>query len=187
MATDFACAVSDQSTDALGVLFNTEAGKSFLLERKGVSRPAVDALGQLGLSGICNVLAAIKTARYLGLGEKQAVFTVATDDFQMYQSERDKAVARRFGGRFDALTAAEVYGQHLAGQATDRLRELSHEERRRIFNLGYFTWVEQQGVTVEDFEARRRPEFWRALETLVPEWDALIEDFNQRTGVLASW
>jgi cysteine synthase A len=186
MATDVVCAVSDAATDSLGVLFNSEAGRAFLAERKGVPRATIEALGALGLSGICNVLAAIKTARSLDLGPKEAVFTVATDDFQMYASERDKAIARRFGGRFDGVAAAECFGQHLAGVSTDRLLELSHVDRRRIFNLGYFTWVEQQGVALAEFTARRERAFWTGLRGLLPLWDERIREFNGKTGVLAA-
>ena len=57
-------------------------------------------------------------------------------------------------------------------------------ERERIFNLGYFTWVEQQGVSIEDFRARREPSFWTAMREIIPAWDAMIEAFNARTGVL---
>jgi hypothetical protein len=56
--------------------------------------------------------------------------------------------------------------------------ELTHHERARIFNLGYYTWVEQRGVALADFERRRRPEFWAALRRTAPAWDALIDEFN---------
>ena len=75
-------------------------------------------------------------------------------------------------------------GEHLLGAATDNLRELTHEERERIFNLGYFTWVEQQDVPLEDFEARRDPRFWAREREAVAGWDELIDEFNARTGVL---
>ena len=55
-----------------------------------------------------------------------------------------------------------------------------------MFNLGYYTWVEQQGVALEDFERRRDQRFWRELLDLVPVWDALVDDFNARTGLLGA-
>ena len=76
------------------------------------------------------------------------------------------------------MDAAEVYGRHLLGTATDHLRELDSVERNRLFNLGYFTWVEQQGISLQDFEARRDRRFWRGLSGLTAAWDALIERFN---------
>ena len=91
--------------------------------------------------------------------------------------------ARRFAGGCDEVAAGEVFARHLLGIDTDHVLELSHRDRRRIFNLGYFTWVEQQGVALEDFERRLDQRFWRRLHEVLPVWDGLIEDFNRRTGV----
>jgi hypothetical protein len=77
-----------------------------------------------------------------------------------------------------------VFGEHLLGAATDHLRELTHEERDRIFNLGYYTWVEQQGVSLEDFQVRRSQTFWEQTRAQAAGWDALIDELNARTGVL---
>jgi hypothetical protein len=57
-------------------------------------------------------------------------------------------------------------------------------DRHSVFNLGYYTWVEQQGVSVEEFNARRKQEFWKELHALIPAWDKMIDDFNRKTGVL---
>jgi hypothetical protein len=100
----------------------------------------------------------------------------------MYGSERAKSVRKYFPGGFDEAAAAETFGECLAGATTDHLVELTHTERTRIFNLGYYTWVEQQGVSLEEFEARREQQFWRQMRTIIPVWDAMIEEFNGRTG-----
>jgi len=183
LATDVAVAVSDSATDGLDVLFNSQAGRDYLVERKRVPKALVEQLPSLGFSGICNVLAAIKTAKYYRMGKKDVLITVATDDASMYGSEREKAIARDFGGAFDGISAGETAGRHLLGAATDRLLEMSFVDRNRIFNLGYFTWVEQQGVSVREFDARRDQSFWRGLREMLPVWDRLIDEFNGRTGV----
>jgi cysteine synthase len=183
MNTDVVLAVSDRATDRLGVLFGTEAGARHLA-RRGVPDDVIASLPSLGLSSICNVLGAIKTAKHLDLGPDDVVVTVATDGAELYHSERDLALARYFPDGFDEVEAAEVFGEHLLGAATDHVLELGEVERRRIFNLGYFTWVEQQGVSLEDFEVRRDQAFWGGLRERLPAWDALIEDVNARTGVL---
>jgi len=183
--TDVALAVSDRATDRLGVLFGTDAGRHHLTRRRGVPADVVAGLDSLGLSSICNILGAIKIAKHYGLGSDDVVLTVATDGAAMYASERDLALARYFPDGFDEVAAAEVYGEHLLGTATDHLRELTFKERQRVFNLGYFTWVEQQGVPLEEFEARSVPSFWTGLRTSLEEWDAAIEELNARTGVLA--
>jgi cysteine synthase A len=184
MATDIVTAVSDVATDQLDVLFNTDVGRTYLTERRGVDPTVVETLGSMGLSSICNVLASIKTAKYLDLGPDDVIVTVATDGAALYASERERAIVEDFGGSFDAVAAGETFGRHLLGTTTDHLLELRYEDRRRIFDLGYYTWVEQQGVSIEDFTARADPAFWARMVEIVPVWDSMIEEFNARTGVL---
>ena len=184
--TDVALAVSDRATDRLGMLFGTDTGRAYLAARRGVPAATIEQLPSLGLSSICNVLGAIKTAKHYGLGPEDVVVTVATDGAAMYGSERELALGKYFPEGFGELAAAEVFGEHLLGAATDNLRELTHAERERIFNLGYYTWVEQQGVSIDDFQARRAPAFWEHTRAAAAEWDELIDDFNARTGVLES-
>ena len=180
MNTDAATAISDQATDELLVLFNSEVGHRYLIERRKVPASTVGALHRFGFSSICNILAAIKTAKYLELGPNDVIATVATDGEELYRSEHEKILRQRFSGEFDEVTAGEVFGQHLSGVRTDHFLEASHLDRTRIFNLGYFTWVEQQGIAIEDFVARRDPMFWRRLLDLVPAWDEMIVEFNRR-------
>jgi cysteine synthase A len=186
MNTDVAVAVSDRATDRLGLLFGTDTGRGHLARRRRVAESVLAQLPSLGLSSICNVLGAIKTAKYYGLGSDDVVVTVATDGAAMYHSEREIAAAKYFPDGFDEVAAGEVFGEHLLGAATDNLRELTYEERSRIFNLGYYTWVEQQGVSLEDFQARREPAFWEGIRAQVEGWDALVDELNARTGVLES-
>ena len=183
MNTDAVAGVSDRATDHVDLLLNTPVGREFLATRKRVPKVVIDAFSSFGLSSICNVLAAIKTAKYYRMGPDDVIVTVATDGSGMYGSEREKATARDFGGEFDTVDAGEVFGQHVAGMGTDDYLETSLRDRERIFNLGYFTWVEQQGVSLEEFTARRDQAWWRELQDVVPVWDAMIDEFNERTGV----
>jgi len=180
--TDYAIAVSEAGPDALNLLFNTDVGRGLLKGRKGISDAVIEKLADFGLSSIANVLAAIKLAKYLDLGPDEAIITVATDGGEMYGTEAAKAKEAYFGGQFDELAAAETFGQYLKGVATDHLIELDRPGRERIFNLGYYTWVEQQGVSLEAFDARRDPEFWNDLMGYVPVWDDMIDAFNQAVG-----
>jgi cysteine synthase len=183
MNTDVVVAVSDRTTDQLGLLFNSIEGRQFLRDQRHIDVATLDGLGSLGLSSICNVVAAVKTARQLRLSERDAIVTVATDGAELYATERLKAIRKYFDGTFDTTAAASVFGQHLLGAGTDNLLELTERERRRIFNLGYFTWVEQQGISIADFVARRDPGFWRDLRSAVAAWDEMIIEFNRAAGV----
>ncbi len=183
MNSDVVVGVSDRSTDALDLLFNSDVGRRYLTQRRRLDPDLVGALDGLGLSGIANVLAAIKTARRLDLGSGDAIVTVATDSAAMYGSERRKFAATRYPQGFDEVNAGEVFGRHLEGIADDHVLELGAAERRRIFNLGYYTWVEQQGVPIAEFDRRRDQGFWRGLQAAVPRWDRLIAEFNAATGL----
>jgi hypothetical protein len=182
MRTDVVVAISDRATDQLDVLFNTEPGRA-LLRTRGVTEGLVAALPSFGLSAICNVLAAIRSAKTLGLGPHDAIVTVATDGAELYHTERAKALAKHFAGRFDAARAAETFERHILAPGSEHVLVTSEQDRRRILNLGYYTWVEQQGVPVADFVARRDQSFWRGLRDLLPAWDERIAEFNARTGL----
>ena len=183
MNTDVVVAVSERSTDQLGLLFSHPEGRRYVADRRRVPAEIVAVLRDIGISGICNIVAAIKVAKQFGFGPDDAILTVATDGAAMYDTEFEKVLRRDFRGSFDAVSAAEAFGEHLLGASTDHLLELTHEDRVRVFNLGYYTWVEQQGVDFESFEARRSQKFWKDLHGHVERWDAAINEFNARTGV----
>src|SRR5215471_12991132 len=185
MNTDLVAGITDRATDQLSVLFAASEGVDYLRRRRRVPERVLAALPAFGLSSICNVLAAVKTAKYLRLGPDDVVITVATDGAGMYGSERERIAARDFPGGFGAADAAEVFGRWMLGTGTDDLLETTLADRDRIFNLGYYTWVEQQGVSLADFERRRDQRFWADLRDLLPAWDAMIGEFNERTGLAA--
>ena len=175
--------ISDQATDGLNLVFTTDVGKAYLRDRLGVSSEIVDQLRHFGFSSICNMLAAIKTAKQLDLGSDDVEISVATDGCKLYVSEKEHLLASDYANGFTEVHAAEITSRHLLGADTEHLEELDAVGRNRIFNLGYYTWVEQQGVSVEDFDARRDQSFWNHLHTMAPGWDAMIADFNAATGV----
>jgi hypothetical protein len=183
MNTDIVVGVSDRSTGALDLLFNSKAGLSYLADRRHLDTELLLRLKAIGLSGIANLVAAIKIAKRLELGEDDAIVTLATDSAALYTSERRKFLAAHYPDDFDMVSAGEIFGQHLLGAADNDVLELTHNERSRIFNLGYYTWVEQQGVPLEAFEQRRRRGFWEELWQAAPAWDALIAEFNAAAGL----
>ena len=182
MNTDLVIDVSDRATDELDVLFNTDDGLRYLHERKQVPEATLQVLKHFGFSAIANVIAAIKIAKIRGLGANDALITIATDGADLYPSERRKTLAKRFNGSFGTTDAAEVFAEHLGSVTTDHMIDCNERDRNRVFNLGYYTWVEQQGTPLEVFEARRSQTFWRDLRHFVPAWDSMIDDFNRRVA-----
>ncbi len=186
MNTDVIVGVSDHATDGLGLVFNTESGRDALREHLGAASWVLDHLGHFGYSSICNTLAAARAANELGLGPDDVVMTVATDGFEMYYSERERHLAERYSDSFDAGAARGIIERHLApeGHSGDapHIEVLSDRGRSRIFNLGYYTWVEQQGVPLDDFEARRDQAFWSSLRGLPRLWDDMINELNDQVA-----
>ena len=186
MNTDLVIGVSDQATDGLNAVFNTEIGKAYLARRLGISEDMLAKLAMFGLSSIANVLGAIKFAKRYRLGSDSVIMTVATDGAELYASEVRRYLERRHNsGELSSETAAELVGAHLLGADTENVLEATHQERERIFNLGYFTWVEQQGIALADFDRRKHQAFWRRLQDLVPQWDEMITAFNRDSGMEA--
>jgi hypothetical protein len=182
MNTDVVIGVSDTASDGLNQLFGSNAGRSYLAGRKDISGEVLAEFDNVGISGLANIVASIKLAKHFDLGADDVVMTVATDAAELYASERNAYLARRYPDGFDEIDAAEIFGRCLSGIADDHVRELTHSERKRIFNLGYYTWVEQQGVPVEDFDRRKDQAFWRSLTATIPAWDAMIDDMNGEIG-----
>jgi cysteine synthase len=186
MNTDLVAGISDRATDQLSVLFAARDGIEYLRTRRRVPEDVLRSLDAFGLSSICNILAAVKVAKYLRLGPDDVVLTVATDGAGMYGSERERIAARDFPAGFETADAAAVFGRWMLGTGPGDLLETTLADRNRIFNLGYYTWVEQQGVSLADFEARRDQRFWAGLRDLLPAWDTMITEFNERTGLAAA-
>ena len=180
--TDMVMAIDDASPMALIRLFNEPAGKKYLVSQ-GVSGEMVEALPQLGISCVANMLSAVKFAKYYELGENDVVMTILTDSMEMYGSRLRELTEER--GEFTDLDAAGAYHQHLMGTTIDYVEELTYYGRQRVHNLKYYTWVEQQGKSYEEIQAQWYDDnYWTNLHGHVDEMDALINEFNEKTGLL---
>jgi len=183
MNTDLVVGIDDVNTDSLSLLFTSEVGHQYLIDR-GVPADLVKELRMLGYSGVANMLGAIKVAKYYNYGPNDVIVTVATDAAAMYASEFPHLRMKHFGkAEFGLVQAAEAYGRGIMGASTSDMMEMTHQDKNRVFNLGYYTWVEQQNVSVEEFESRRQQDFWVGLRELAPKWDKMTEEFNKATGV----
>lgn len=180
--TDMVVAIDDQAVVNIARLFNEPAGRAYLVQ-KGVSLEVVSYLNLMGFSGISNILSAIKFAKYFELGENDIFMTVLTDSMELYGS-RMKEMRQEFGD-YKETDAAEDFARYLHGQSTDNLLELRYDDRRRVHNLKYFTWVEQQGKTYEEINQQwYDSDYWTGFQSQTDEIDALITEFNARVGLL---
>ena len=179
--TDAVAAIDDEDCLRLLRLFNEEAGHRYL-EGLGLAEAECESLSLLGISGICNLLAAVKAARYFELGREDIVFTVFTDSLDLYRSRLDEMRLSR--GVYREIDAARDHAAVVAGQRTDWFKELGYYDRKAIHNLKYFTWVEQQGKTSEELTAQWRPEYWTEMfEGEIEAFERLIDEFNREVGL----
>jgi cysteine synthase len=178
--TDMVAAIDDEQCLALFRLFNEPAGHTHLTH--AVADDVIQQLPLLGISGICNLVAAIKTSKYYDMNDRDVIFTCLTDSADLYASRLKELAAER--GRYTSERAAYDKARYLDGIATDHVRELTFHNRKALHNFKYFTWVEQQGQTVEELHALWEPEFWEHMYAQTDEWDVQINAINQRTGVL---
>jgi cysteine synthase A len=180
--TDLLMAVDDEACMSLVRLFNEPEGRSYLVEQ-GVPADLVEQLDLLGISSIANLLSCIKFARWFELGERDVVLTVFTDSMELYQSRL--ADLREERGAYAPAEAAADFERYLLGCTIDYVEELGYWDRKRIHNLKYFTWVEQQDKTYEEIQAQwYDPQYWSRIHGQVDRIDELIEEFNRRTGLL---
>ncbi len=183
--TDLVVAIDDNAVVNIMRLFNEPAGRRYLV-RKGVPEALVNQLDLLGFSGIANTLSAIKFAKYYELGPNDVVLTILTDSMQLYGTRI--AEYRQQFGEFDEFAAAEAYARDLQGITSDHLEELTYEGRKRVHNLKYFTWVEQQGKTYPEIQAQwYDPCYWTDVQKQAGQIDELINEFNDQVGLLKQY
>ena len=183
--TDMVTAIDDNAVVQIARLFNESEGKKYLAE-KGVPESTLKNLHYFGHSGIANMLTAIKFAKYYELTEDDIVLTVLTDSIDLYTS-RLVEYQEQFGD-FTSYDAAEVYAHRLMGETTDNMEELTYQGRKRIHNLKYYTWVEQQGKTYQEImDQWYDKDYWTGFQSQADEIDEFINDFNDRVGLLKDY
>ena len=176
--TDMVLSIDDQDCMDIFRLFNEPEGKEYL-KSIGVKQSDIDNLALFGISGIGNMLSAIKMAKYYEMEEDDVVFTILTDSSVMYTSRLAELTEQQ--GPFSLMEAARVHSGALLHQGIDNALELGYYDRLRIHNLKYYTWVEQQGKTYEELNRQWYDRnYWKDIPKLVPQIDALIKEFNEK-------
>jgi len=178
--TDMVSAVDDQQCMDLLRLFNEEEGKAVLAEG-GVSQDVINQLDLLGISSICNLVSAIQTAKYYDMDERDIIFMPLTDAAEMYSSRLTEQNTEQ--GAYKREKALMDQNRWLQGCTPDYVRELTYHDRKTLHNFKYFTWVEQQGRSVEDLRKLWDRDFWTETFSVTEHWDKRINEFNERVGL----
>jgi cysteine synthase A len=181
--TDFVIGIDDDDTMNLIRLFNEQAGRDYLVSEIGIPEEIVSKLDLLGISSIANVLMAIKFAKYYELSKNDLILTVFTDSMELYQSRLREAREQR--GEYRTHHATNDFAR-LMGMKTDSMMELTHLDRKRIHNLKYYTWIEQQMFDVDELNRQwyDREQYWSEIQKMTPRIDELITRFNAKVGLL---
>jgi hypothetical protein len=180
--TDVVTAIDDEDCMRLLRLFNEKKGSDYL-SSSGIEKNVVNDLPLIGISGIGNLLSAVKTARYFEMTSDDIIVTIATDSAEMYRSRLEELNSER--GAYDTLQAVRDFEKCLLGTRCDYMKELNYNDRKALHNLKYYTWVEQQGKDVEDLnQLWYDRNIWNTMFSQVKRWDELINEFNERTGML---
>ena len=182
--TDMVIDIDDEDSQRLLRLFNTAEGQKYLREELKLSEELIEKLTWFGISGIANVLCCIKMAKYYEFTADDVVGTVLTDSAVMYGSRIEE-----LNGMYGAYTENEAlldHNLHMLNLKTDNMQELTYQDRKRIHNLKYYTWVEQQGRTAEELNALwyDTKGTWDTVHAQAKELDELICEFNEATGLL---
>ncbi len=174
-------AINDEDTLRLLRLFNEPAGRDWL-SKQNIPDETIQRLPWMGISSIANLLSSIKLAKYFELTEKDIIFTIFTDSVELYRS-RLKELNQTYGP-YSERQAELDWHTLIEEQTIDYFKELGYYDKRTIHNLKYFTWVEQQGKSVEELHAQwYSEEYWQERFGVVDQWDRMIEAFNKKVGV----
>ncbi len=179
--TDFVTSIDDNSVVHLLRLFNEPEGQKYLRDQ-GVPQETISHLDYIGLSGIGNLLSAIKFAKYNELTSNDVVMTLFTDSLEMYTTRLTEYTEEY--GPFTRDTAAYNYGRYLMGENIHNMQELSYYDRKRIHNLKYYTWIEQQGRTSDELNDQwYDSNYWSEIAAQKEAIDKLISDFNNEVNL----
>ncbi|WP_346880003.1 pyridoxal-phosphate dependent enzyme [Clostridium sp. UBA3061] len=178
--TDMVIAIDDNDSLAMFRLFNEPVGQQYL-RSIGVSEEVIEKLTWIGISGAANIISAIKFAKYYELDENDMVLTVLTDSAEMYQSRLEEMRKDR-GHEYEEKDAMVDYNRSIIGIRTDSMEELTYAAKKRIHNLKYYTWIEQQQYELNELNAQwyDYDNYWGRLHKMAPELDKLIGEFNEK-------
>ncbi len=178
--TDVVTAIDDEACMRLLRLFNEPTGINWL-KTNGIAPEVADKLNLIGISGIANLLSAIKTAKLFEMNGDDIILSIATDSVELYGSRLREL--RESRGDYTTLQAGRDFEGCLMAESSGNIKELNYTDRKAIHNLKYFTWVEQQGKSVEELnQLWYDREIWNDLFGQADVWDAMIEDFNREVA-----
>lgn len=173
MNTDGVVLIDDMDSKWLLKLFSSKEGKTYL--KTMMDSNFVDFISdKIGISGCANIIGAIKTAKYFNLSEDENVVTVATDSIDRYHSVMEAMPT------LSKEDCQSIYHRIVYYQDHSLMYEGDRDNRNRWHNLKYYTWIEQQGKTIEELDAMKSQDYWQKQVNLIEDYDAKIKAYHEQ-------
>jgi cysteine synthase len=156
LTTDFVVLIKDEETvQGLKIIHD---GTKALMEL-GIDEPTANNMRELfGPSGICNILGAIKMAKYLRLGPDDNVVTIATDGFDRYNSVMENLDSRYL--EVEDFVIRRWVNDIFLGQKDDNVFDYRRKDaKEKLFTQKENDWL-KFGYSKEYLDSMKNPEFW---------------------------
>jgi cysteine synthase len=175
LTTDFICMVEDDDC-VKGVKIIHDA--PHILAELGVNKEQAACMQDLfGVSGVCNILGAIKMAKYLKLGPEDNVVTIATDGFDRYDSVIEE-LNRRVLETEDFVLRRWVKDIFLKANTDHILDTRTPMQKERLFKQKEHDW-QRFGYSLEYLDQMKKMDFWNHEYSLVQHYDKLITQLRE--------
>ena len=172
LTTDFIVQIHDDAcVRGLEVIYS---GKDILIKH-GVDPKIAESMKELfGVSGICNILGAIKMAKYLKLGPNDNIVTIATDGFDRYDSVIDNLRHRELEVTDHVLDRwfSDVFVETDTSRILDTRGDAA--KRKNYSNRKKKDWL-KFGYSKEYLDSMRHPEFWEKEYAKIKTYDEKIK------------
>jgi cysteine synthase len=151
-----------------------QSGTHILVDRLGVpSADACNLFGKFGPSCVCNIIGAIKTAKYLGLGPDDNVVTIATDSYDRYPSVSENLYERSGGKPGDDQLEMWAKSAFLGASLGEIVDLRVDGQQARLQQMKKDLWT-RFGYDAAYIDRMASQEFWDAEYALIEEVDPLI-------------
>ncbi len=173
--TDFIALIKDD--DAVRGMKIIHDGQSVLVEN-GVDPEIAKNMTELfGVSGIANIIGAIKMAKYLKLGPDDNVLTIATDGFDRYDSVLED-LERRYLETEDYVLHRWFIDVFRKNGIEDIVDYRSNSQKEKLFKQKESDWL-KFGYKQEYLDAMRDMKFWDDEYNKVFEYDEKIKKMRE--------
>ncbi len=171
LQTDFITLINDDDTiKGLKILHD---GIDILKENGIDEKTAIMLKDSFGPSGLCNVIGAIKIAKYLKLGPEDNVVTVATDGFDRYESVLED-LEKRYLETEDFVLRRWYRDIFLRADESEIYDFRSEQRKEQLFIQKEKDWL-KFGYTKKLLDDMRTQAFWDHEYELYKEYDKKIK------------